>query len=225
MDKNLGGAIAAVILCVAVFAAKMALVPKAPDPNVVAEENKKKQDEERARRIAGQEPPFQLDEPKEGLSITFPSKPTPKDIVLIGLNVGHDKDWESHWLDDARFTVHRRTSTRGIDEKAAREAARRKIDYEQKMKAGTPELWIIGAHREFQWQDQFPAAEFTYTYKKYSHQEPRSGRVLIVKVPENLFYIQADGPPDYIAGPVTERFFTSFRYTPQEKKPALPKKQ
>jgi hypothetical protein len=205
---------------VAFFAVKMALAPKNVDPVKQAEENQKKQDEARARRIAGQEPPFQLEDPEEGLSITFPSKPTPKDIVLVGLNVGHDKDWESHWLDDTHFTVHRRTSGRSADDKAAaRDAAKRKIDREQKLNLGKPDQWMIGDHREFLLQDKYPAAEFTYTYKKFSHQEPRSGRVLIVKVPGNLFYVQADGPPDYIAGPVTERFFTSFRYTPPEKKP------
>ncbi len=226
MDRNAGGAIVAVIVIVVIFALKQALF-KVNDVDVkkAAEDAQKKQVDDRARRTAGQEPPYLLDDPKEDFSITFPSKPTPKDIVLVGLNVGLDKDWDSLWLDDNSYTVHRRTTpVRVADEVAyVRDAARRKIDHENRVKAGKPEQWIIGTHREFMFQDEFPAAEFAYTYKKYSHQEPRSGRVLIVKVPETLYYIQADGPPDYIAGPVTDRFFTSFRFAPKEK-PQRPKK-
>jgi len=220
MDRNAGGLVVAVVVIVAIFAVKNALFKvNDVDVNKAAEVAQKKQADDRAHRIAGNEPPFSLEDPKHDFSITFPSKPTSKDIVLVGLNVGFDKDWELEWLDDNRFSVHLRTTPTRVadDEVYVRGAARQKIDHENKIKAGKPEQWIIGDHREFLFQDKYPAAEFASTYKKFSHQEARSGRVLIVKVPGQLYYIQADGPPDYIAGPVTERFFTSFRYSPKEK--------
>jgi len=220
MDRNAGGLIVAVVVVVAIFAVKQALFKvNDVDVNKTAEVAQQKLADDRANRIAGNDPPFLLNDPKQEFSITFPSKPSSKDIVLVGLNVGFDKDWESQWLDDNHYSVHLRTTPDRVadDQVYVRGAARRKIDHENKIKAGRPEQWIIGDHREFLFQDKFPAAEFAYTYKKYSHQEARSGRVLIVKVPGQLYYIQADGPPDYIAGPVTERFFSSFRYVPKEK--------
>lgn len=227
MDKNVGGAVAAVVLFVVVFAVKQSFfkVDEAAAKKA-AEEAQKKQADERANRLAGLDPPYDLSDPKEDFTVTFPAKPSAQDIILVGLNGGHDKDWDLSWRDDARYSVHRRsTASRVDDERAFVNSARtRKIDHEHRLKKGTPEDWVIGGQQDLTFQGEYPAAEFTYTYKKYTHQEPRSGRVVIVKVPGDLFYLQVDGPPDVVAAPVTERFFNSFRYAKKPKPPAnLPK--
>ncbi|WP_439623323.1 hypothetical protein [Gemmata sp.] len=218
MDRRTGSAVAALVVVLVIFGAKQVLLVDRTDHKKAAQEALDKHAADRARRLAGQDPPYQLEDAKEDFSVTFPSRPTPTDVVLVGLNVGLDKDWELPWLDDTTYSVRRRGTAKQVaDEEAyVRAAAGRKIDRENKVKQGRPEQWVVGEHREFRLRDQFPAAEFAYTYKKFSHQEARSGRVLIVKVPGDLYYLQADGPPDVISAPVTERFFASFRYAPKE---------
>ena len=215
MDKNVGGAVAAVALFVLVFAVKQSFfkVDEAADRRA-AEAARQKQADERANRLAGLDPPYELNDPKEDFTITFPAKPSARDIILVGLNGGHDKDWDLHWRDDARYSVHRRSTSRraGDDRARVTEARRALIEHERGFKKGKPDEWVVGEEKDLTFQGEYHAAEFTYAYKKFSHQEPRSGRVIIVKTPTDLFYLQVDGPPDVVAAPVTERFFASFRY-------------
>lgn len=231
MEKNGGGLIVVVLIGLGLFATReyFAKVNK-ENAQKTEQENKKNQEETLARRLAGQEPSYLLDDPKEDFSITFPDKDKPRETTFhtIGPQGGSDKEWKLTWHENTEYSVRRGDTAKQINDERAyvKSAMKLLIEHEDAFKKGRPIQWIITAQRDLTFQDQYPATEIEYTYKRYTRLEEARGRLLIVKVPETLYYLHVDGKADYVKAPVTDRFFTSFRYAPKEKPPVgLPKKK
>lgn len=224
MERNMGGVVAVVVVCFAIYAVKDAVNRNKQDPAKVREEAKRKQDEERERKLSDSETAHPVDDPDEDFSIIFPSKPSKRDVFRIGAVVGIDHDRDLIWDYDTTYAVRCREVGVSKDDRAYVKQARQDlIDHEHAFRKGRPVDWVIGEQKEYMFLDQFPAAEFVYEYKKFTHMEARSGRVMIVKVPKQLYYLHVDGPPDVLAAPVTQRFFGSFLYFPKDRKKSAPK--
>jgi hypothetical protein len=211
MAMNLGKMLPLVMVVILVLAARFAVNVPQTDQKAEAAKMEQWDAQEKARRLAGA-CSYQVSE--EDFLVSFPDQPRQDQYIFIGSN---DDDWHLHWSYDTSFYVERTTIEDeqldlAKDRAVLQDAARRMVDDCNQFRRGKPDAWVLTAERDLTVMDQFAAREFTYSYRKYTTELPRTGRVRKVKVPGAIITLQVDGEPEVVDSPLVESFLESLVY-------------
>jgi hypothetical protein len=205
-----------VMVAILLLAARFAVNIPQVDQKAEIEKAERQQAEEKLRRLASTCPVLVTE---DDYAVLYPDQPRQDQFILIGSN---DDDWHLHWQYDTSFYSERSETdddkgpTRlEADRALLRDAMQRMIKNRNRDNAGKPEEWIVQTNRNLTHLDTYPVREMTYSYRKYTTELPREGRVWKIKVPGSVVTLQVDGEPEVVNSPLVESFFQSFDYLPR----------